>query len=95
MMERWLRSDDPDGHAASRQSVGFEVLKKFSTATSTVASFDFQGRLVRRDGYNPVIKGVIEKTSEEIRPLLATKALGTTIPERQDEMLALAKEIYK
>src|SRR5205814_4149171 len=46
-------------------------------------------------GYNPVIKGVIEKTSEEIRPLLATKALGTTIPERQDEMLALAKEIYK
>ena len=42
-------------HAASRQSVGFEVLKKFSTATSTVASFDFQGRLVRRDGYNPVM----------------------------------------
>src|SRR5262245_30195610 len=29
-----------DGHGASRQSVGFEVLKKFSTATSTVASFD-------------------------------------------------------
>jgi len=46
-------------------------------------------------GYNPVIKGVIEKTSEEIRPLLATKAMGTTIPERQDEMLELAKQIYK
>lgn len=44
-----------DGHGASRQSVGFEVLKKFSTATSTVASFDFQGRLVRRDGFNPVL----------------------------------------
>src|SRR6478672_13231664 len=46
---------DPDGRPASRQSVGFEILKKFSTATSTVASFDFQGRLVRRDGYNPVV----------------------------------------
>jgi len=46
-------------------------------------------------GYNPVIRGVVEKTIEEIRPLLTTKAMGTTIPERQDEMLALAKEIYK
>jgi hypothetical protein len=40
------------GQPASRQSVGFELLKKFSTETSTVAAFDFQGRLVRRDGYN-------------------------------------------
>jgi hypothetical protein len=47
-------STDADGNGASRQSLGFEVLRKFSTATSTVASFDFQGRLVRRDGYNPV-----------------------------------------
>lgn len=44
-----------EGEAASRQSAGFEVLKKFSTATSTIASFDFQGRLVRRDGFNPVM----------------------------------------
>ena len=43
-----------DGRRAASRS-GFEILKKFSTATSTVASFDFQGRLVRRDGYNPVI----------------------------------------
>jgi len=42
------------GSAASRQSVGFEVLKKFSTASSTVASFNLQGRMVRRDGFNPV-----------------------------------------
>ncbi|MDO8356913.1 MAG: hypothetical protein Q7U76_11040 [Nitrospirota bacterium] len=42
------------GKTASRQSVGFEALKKFSTATATLASFDFQGRLVRRDGFNPV-----------------------------------------
>lgn len=42
------------GRGASRQSAGFEVLKKFSTATATFASFNFQGRLVRRDGFNPV-----------------------------------------
>jgi hypothetical protein len=47
-------TSDAEGSNASRQSVGFEVLKKFSTATSTIASFDFQGRFVRRDGYNAV-----------------------------------------
>lgn len=41
--------------ASSRQSIGFEVLKKFSTKTSTVAAFNFQGRLVRRDGFVPVL----------------------------------------
>ena len=46
-------------------------------------------------GYNPVVKGVVEKTLEEIRPLLATKALGTTVPERQDAMLEMAKQIFK
>lgn len=43
------------GNLASRQSAGFEVQKKFSTATATLASFNFQGRLVRRDGWNPVL----------------------------------------
>jgi hypothetical protein len=43
------------GQPASRQSIGFEALKKFSTATATVASFNFQGRLVRRDGFHPVL----------------------------------------
>ncbi|MEK7762985.1 MAG: hypothetical protein AAB433_15540 [Nitrospirota bacterium] len=42
------------GKSASRQSIGFEALKKFSSATATLASLDFQGRLVRRDGFNPV-----------------------------------------
>jgi iron(III) transport system substrate-binding protein len=46
-------------------------------------------------GFNPVISGVVEKTLPEIRELLATKAMGTTDPPKQDEMLALAKEIYK
>lgn len=35
--------------AASRQSAGFEVLKKFSSETATRVGIDFQGRLVRRD----------------------------------------------
>jgi len=43
------------GQPASRQLIVFEVLKKFSTATATLASFDFQGRLVRRDGFHPVL----------------------------------------
>jgi iron(III) transport system substrate-binding protein len=46
-------------------------------------------------GYAPVVKGGVEKTISEIRELLATKAMGTTDPPKQDEMLALAKEIYK
>lgn len=37
--------------ASSRQSAGFETLKKFSSETETWASVDFQGRLVRRDRY--------------------------------------------
>jgi hypothetical protein len=40
------------------QRLGAEVLKKFSSATSTLASFDFQGRLVRRDGFNPVLNDI-------------------------------------
>lgn len=46
-------------------------------------------------GYNPVVKGVVEKTMEEIRVLLSANALGTTVPERQDAMLELAKQIFK
>lgn len=34
---------------SSRLSAGFEVQKKFSTATKTVASFNYQGRVVYRD----------------------------------------------
>lgn len=47
-------TSDGSGSNASRQSLGFELLKKFSDDTATFAAFDFQGRLVRRDGYNPV-----------------------------------------
>lgn len=39
----------------SRNSAGFELLKKFSTDTATVAAFDVQVRLVRRDNYHEVM----------------------------------------
>ncbi len=41
--------------AYSRQSAGFETLKKFSSETATIAAVDFQGRLVRRDRFVPVL----------------------------------------
>lgn len=41
--------------AYSRQSAGFETLKKFSSETATWGSVDFQGRLVRRDRFVPVL----------------------------------------
>ncbi len=40
---------DETDRASSRLSAGFEIQKRFSTATKTVASVDYQGRLVYRD----------------------------------------------
>lgn len=48
-------SDVAENEWYSRQSVGFEALKKFSTATATIAAFDVQLRLVRRDGFHAVL----------------------------------------
>lgn len=42
-------ADDFPESVYSRQSAGFELQKKFSTSTATVATFDYQGRVVRRD----------------------------------------------
>ncbi len=38
----------------SRSSAGFEMFKRFSTDTATVAAFDVQVRLVRRDNFHAV-----------------------------------------
>jgi hypothetical protein len=46
--------DEEEDRLYSRQSVGFEILKKFSTATATIGSFNIQTRLVRRDHFIPV-----------------------------------------
>ncbi len=43
-----LETDPP---LYSRQSTGFEILKKFSSSTSTIAAFNIQSRLVRRDNF--------------------------------------------
>ncbi|HMN82345.1 MAG TPA: extracellular solute-binding protein [Burkholderiaceae bacterium] len=46
-------------------------------------------------GYVPTAKGVSASAPPEIRELIEVKLLGTTSPERQNEMLNLAKELYK
>ncbi len=50
--EIMLQTSHSDGELYNRHSVGFEVLKKWSTPTATVAAFNAQFRLVRRD--NPI-----------------------------------------
>jgi len=51
----WSREAPASSNIYSRQSIGFEAYKKFSTDTTTFAAFDFQLRLVRRDHYLPVL----------------------------------------
>jgi iron(III) transport system substrate-binding protein len=48
-----------------------------------------------RSGFGIATKGLEGKVPPEVRPLVEAKLLGTTDPARQNEMLALAKEIYK
>lgn len=56
-MSQFAATDDAEDteDVYSRQSAGFEVLKRFSTRTSTLASVNLQGRFVRRDHFLPVI----------------------------------------
>ena len=52
----WAAGEDDfeeTDRAYSRLSAGFEIQKKFSTATKTVASVNYQGRLVYRDHVLP------------------------------------------
>jgi iron(III) transport system substrate-binding protein len=57
---------------------------------------EVQSQLVYANaGFTPTTRGVVELTGDNVKALLRTKVLGTTVPERQDEMLALAKSIYK
>jgi iron(III) transport system substrate-binding protein len=46
-------------------------------------------------GYPPVIGGLEGKVAAEARPITQAKLLGTTDPKLQDDMLKLAKQIYK
>lgn len=46
-------------------------------------------------GLIPVVKGVVEKASDEARPYLQAKLLGGGTYALQDKLMALAAEIYK
>jgi len=46
-------------------------------------------------GFGPVVGGLDGRISPEARALAQTRLLGTTDPALQDEMLKLAKQIYK
>lgn len=51
--------------------------------------------LLANAGLVPVVAGVIEKTNADVRPVIDVKLLGTTDPKTENEMLDLAKSIYK
>jgi iron(III) transport system substrate-binding protein len=48
-----------------------------------------------KEGFRPVTKDALANIPAELAPLTLAKLLGTTIPEKVEEHLALAKEIYK
>ncbi|MEN9763070.1 MAG: hypothetical protein RI906_2896 [Pseudomonadota bacterium] len=57
---------------------------------------DVESQLVYANaGFDPTMQGVIDRASPEIRSLLATQVMGTTVAERQNAMLDLAKRIYR
>jgi iron(III) transport system substrate-binding protein len=51
--------------------------------------------LYSNGGQVPVVNGAVERTNEPVRHLAGAKLMGTTTAERQNEMLELAKQIYK
>jgi iron(III) transport system substrate-binding protein len=57
---------------------------------------EIQSQLVWANaGFTPVVRGVVERTNDDVKQMLSTPVMGTTSAERQDEMLALANAIYK
>lgn len=57
-------SDNSERDPGFRGSIGFEVQKKFSTPTSTLAALDVQGRLVWRDGWRPTLSDPMGRDAE-------------------------------
>jgi iron(III) transport system substrate-binding protein len=51
--------------------------------------------LYANSGFTAVVGGLEAKISAEAKPLAQAKLLGTTDPKLQDDMLKLAKQIYK
>ena len=48
-----------------------------------------------RQGFGPTVSGVAEKAPAETKQMMTVKLLGTTDAAKQNDMLALAKSIYK
>ena len=51
--------------------------------------------LYAREGHGYTTSGVAEKVPAEVRDIAGAKLMGTSDPARQDQMLALAKKIFK
>jgi iron(III) transport system substrate-binding protein len=52
-------------------------------------------RIFAQDGFGIVRRGVLEKVTPEARAIAAVKLMGGSDPVRQNEMLDLARSIYK
>jgi iron(III) transport system substrate-binding protein len=46
-------------------------------------------------GYNPAVNGVAGSARKEVREILSTKALGTSVPEERDKMVDLSNKLFK
>ena len=82
--------------------VGYDVamLKNAPNPNAARLLMDFflseEAQLVYANtGHGVTVKGVVDKATEEMRRLAGAKLLGTTDYRRQNDMLALAKEIYR
>jgi iron(III) transport system substrate-binding protein len=51
--------------------------------------------LIARDGHGVTIDGVAEKIPPDVKEIVGAKLMGTTDASRQNEMMAVAKKIYK
>jgi iron(III) transport system substrate-binding protein len=51
--------------------------------------------LYANNGFIPVVRGVIERTDESLRHIAGTKLLGSSTPEQQEAMIALANKLYR
>jgi iron(III) transport system substrate-binding protein len=51
--------------------------------------------LYANHGLIPVVQGVIERTDEAHRAMAGSKLLGTSGPEQQEALIALANKLYK
>lgn len=51
--------------------------------------------LYANHGLIPVVQGVIERTDEGHRAMAGSKLLGTSSPEQQEALIALANKLYK